>query len=216
MRRVVVRRFRDFGVLVDANDRGPPRAARAVRDQRPRRRGRRPADPGIVDGEIRGLRLDRRLRLAAARARALVRVVRALDRHRDAAGTLRGDRRRPHEDRRLHRALHQRQHVPRAADRPAGARRAHRRMGRPRLGPAAGERGQRDRGQPLREPAGRASTSTRGRRARPCGGARSPTRRGGRSATTAARRTPSTATTTGVPPSGTTISAQPGRDRRWR
>ena len=61
MRRVVVRRFRDFGVLVDANDvdRAEQREPFAIRTSTS------PASPGragIVEGASRGLRLDRRHR----------------------------------------------------------------------------------------------------------------------------------------------------------
>ena len=54
-------------------------------------------------------------------------------------------------DRRLRRALHARQHLPAAADRPRRPRRATHRVGEPGVGPPAGEHRQRDPGQPLRE-----------------------------------------------------------------
>ena len=120
IRRVVVRGFTDFGVLVDANDPDRGRAARAVRGQRRRRRPRRPAATRLVDGPGRGLRLDRRHRRrcgACARARARWRGL--WTGTADPARALRGDRRRPHAHRRLRRALHPRQHVPAPADRPA-------------------------------------------------------------------------------------------------
>ena len=90
--------------------------------------------------------------LGAPRARPLVRLVGPVDRApRRAAPRFDADRRRRRPHRRLHRALHPRQHVPPPADRARRPRRADRRVGRPELGPPAGERRQRDRGQPLRE-----------------------------------------------------------------
>ena len=168
VRRVTVRRFTDFGIYVDANQLDRAAAGGALPDPGRRHRARRPARPGVVGRPRRGLRLDRQHRDRAPRARPLVRVDRAMDRHGDAARARRPLRRRSRAHGRVPGALHQREHVPAPADRARRPRRPHGGVGRPGVGPPAGERRQPDRAQPSSTAGWPASTWTRERPGRGC------------------------------------------------
>ena len=182
---------------------GPRRAARAVRDQRRRRRrtspGRRPArrrgDPRPASGSATPACCG-----ACARARARgpgcgPAPRRGAPASRRSTSTARAPASTSSTSPATARSA-------RLRIGPRRARRAHRRMGRPRLGRPPGERRQRDRGQPLREPA-RRRLPRRGDDAhdRAAELVRRPDV-GRRSATTAATGTPSTATTTRGRPRG--------------
>ena len=204
--RLVARRFRDFGVLVDANEPGAPRVAPAASGS-PTSTSRASAgpSPGSSMGTRGGVRVDRRNRArcaGCARARAHGRACGRGPRPTAPGSTQ--HRRRPRPHRRLRRALHPRQRLPPAADRAQRPRRPDRRVGRPGMGPAAGQRRQRDRGQPLRELARRRLPRRGDHAARPCAAARSASRLGRRSATTSVAATASTPTTS----AGSAPSAQ--------
>ena len=117
IRRVVVRRFTDFGIFVDANelDRGPLSSPFRIRDADVA--ACRPARSGIVERQRRGVHLDRQHRLDPSRAPPLVRMDGPVDRDVNRSGPGRRGRRRPHTHGRVRRALHARQHVPAAAHR---------------------------------------------------------------------------------------------------
>ena len=137
IRRVVVRRFTDFGIFVDANDldRRPLSSPFRIRDADVAQIGRpdpdrRTAAPRPASGSATPAR-------SAACASAIVRMDGPVDRDVRGTGAGRRARRRPRTHGRVHRALHARQHVPAAAHRPPGPGRPDGRVGGSRMGSAA-------------------------------------------------------------------------------